>query len=70
MEGKVTKQDRKTTSSRSRRDRIGTGGLVAVVNGGLAGVGGVYASTHSIVVTIVAGLLAIVLALMVLVFDR
>jgi hypothetical protein len=43
---------------------------VGVVNGGLAGVGGVYATTHSVVITVVAGVVAIVLALMVLLFHR
>ena len=38
------------------------GGLLNLLNGALAGVGGVYLATHSIVVTIIAGVVAMVLA--------
>ena len=41
-----------------------------MVNGVLAGIGGVYASTHSILITIAAGAMAIVLAVAILIFQR
>ena len=47
------------------------GGLVlTVVNGVLAGVGGVYASTHSVLVTAIAAVTAVMLAAIVLVVRR
>jgi hypothetical protein len=52
------------------RRRPGPGAIVTVVNGVLAGIGGVYASTHSILITIVAGVMAIVLAVAILIFQR
>jgi hypothetical protein len=70
MKGRVAGPVRRRTSSSSHRGRLDSGGLVGVVNGGLAGVGGVYATTHSVVITVVAGVVAIVLALMVLLFHR
>jgi hypothetical protein len=48
----------------------GSGALLALVNGGLAGVGSVYIGTHSVLITIIAGVMAIVLALIVLAFRR
>jgi hypothetical protein len=36
----------------------------------LAGIGGVYASTHSMLITIVAGVMATVLAVAILIFQR
>ena len=44
------------------RRRHDTGGLLNLLNGALAGVGGVYLATHSVVVTIIAGVVAVVLA--------
>jgi hypothetical protein len=44
--------------------------LLTLVNGVLAGVGGVYATTHSVMVTVIAGVTAAVLTLMVLIFQR
>ncbi len=52
------------------RRRPGPGTLLTVVNGVLAGIGGVYVSTHSILITIVAGAMAIVMAVAVLIFQR
>jgi hypothetical protein len=52
------------------RRRPGPGALLTVVNGVLAGIGGVYASTHSILITIAAGAMAIVLAVAILIFQR
>lgn len=42
------------------------GGLLALVNGVLAGIGGVYLATRSVTVTVVAGGVALVLAVLVL----
>jgi len=52
------------------RRRPGAGTLLTLVNGVLAGIGGVYASTHSILITVVAGVMAIALAVAVLIFQR
>jgi hypothetical protein len=41
-----------------------------VVNGVLAGIGSIYASTHSILITIIAGVMAVALAAAVLIFQR
>jgi hypothetical protein len=46
------------------------GTVLTLVNGVLAGIGGTYATTHSITITVIAGIMAIVLALMVLIFYR
>lgn len=50
-----------------RRQRPGAGTLLTLVNGVLAGVGGVYVSTHSVLITVIATVVAIALAAMVLI---
>ena len=45
-------------------------GRFTLVNGVLAGVGGVYATTHSVLITIIAGVMTIALAAMMLIFQR
>jgi hypothetical protein len=52
------------------RRRPGAGALLTLVNGVLAGVGGVYVSTHSVMITVIAAVVAVVLAAMVLIFQR
>ncbi len=52
------------------RRRLGAGALLTLVNGVLAGVGGVYATTHSVLITIIAGVMTIALAAMMLIFQR
>lgn len=49
--------------------RPGGGTILTLANGVLAGVGGVYVSTHSVLITLIAASAAIVLAAMVL-FPR
>ena len=46
------------------RRRPGAGPLLTLVNGVLAGVGSVYLGTHSVLITVVAGVTAILLAAM------
>jgi hypothetical protein len=53
-----------------RRPGIGPGSLLTLVNGVLAGVGGVFVGTHSVLVTIIAASVAVLLAVLVLVFRR
>jgi hypothetical protein len=50
------------------RRRPGSGALLTLVNGVLAGVGGVYAGTHSVMITVIAAVAAMTLAAMVLIF--
>lgn len=52
------------------RRRHDAGGLLNLVNGALAGVGGVYLATHSVTVTIIAGIVATVLASLTVVRQR
>ena len=59
-----------SASSPPPRRRLGAGALLTLVNGVLAGVGSVYVGTHSTLITVIAGAMAIVLAVMVLVFQR
>lgn len=47
-----------------------SGPILAVVNGVLAGVGGIYVSTHSVLITVTAMVMAIALVVMVLIFQR
>jgi hypothetical protein len=54
-------------SSRPRQ-RPGAGTLLTFVNGVLTGVGGVYIGMHSVPITVVAGIMAIMLAAMVPIF--
>lgn len=53
-------QDSEPSSPTVRR-RLSPGGLLTLVNGILAGVGGVYATTGSVAITIIAGLTALFL---------
>lgn len=53
-----------------QRRHPGAGTLLTLVNGVLAGVGGVYVSTRSVMITIIAVLVAIALTVLVLVFDK
>ena len=55
------------TSPPPPRQRPGAGTLLTLVNGVLAGVGGVYVSTHSVLITVLATGVAIALAAMVLI---
>lgn len=57
-------------SSPPPRRRPGAGAVLTLVNGALAGVGGVYAGTHSVLVTVIAAAVAVVLAGLVLAFQR
>ena len=52
-------------SSPPPRRRPGAGTLLTLVNGVLAGVGSVYVGTHSVLITVIAGVTAILLAAMV-----
>ena len=49
--------------------RPGGGTLLSLINGVLAGVGGVYVSTHSAMITVIAAAVAVVLAAMALLFQ-
>lgn len=49
--------------------RVGPGGLLTLVNGVLAGVGSVYATTRSLPITLIAGITAVVLAALII-FKR
>ena len=57
-------------SSPPPRRRLGTGALLTLVNGAPAGVGSVYAGTHSVLIRVIAAVMAIMLAAMVLAFQR
>lgn len=50
--------------------RPAAGALFTLVNGVLAGIAATYATTHSVMITVIAGITAIVLALLVLIFSR
>ena len=52
------------------RRRPGAGALLTLVNGVLAGVGSVYVGTHSVLITVIAGITAILLVAMVLIFPQ
>jgi hypothetical protein len=52
------------------RRRHDAGRLLNLINGALAGVGGVYLATHSVVVTVIAGIVATVLASLTLIHQR
>lgn len=49
------------TAPRPPRGGPSTAGLLAVVNGALVGVGSVYLTTHSLLVTLIAALAAVTL---------
>lgn len=57
-------------SSPPPRRRPGAGAVLTLVNGALAGVGCVYAGTHSVLVTVIAAVAAVVFAVLVLAFQR
>jgi hypothetical protein len=57
------------TGSRPPR-RPSAGAVLTLVNGALAGVGSVYVGTHSVLVTVIAAAVAVVLAVMVLAFQQ
>jgi hypothetical protein len=59
-----------TEPSPPQRRRPSAGTLLTLVNGVLAGVGGVYVSTHSVLITIIAVLVAIALTVIVLIFYK
>lgn len=50
--------------------RMSTAGLLTLVNGALAGVASVYVTTRSEMVTVVAGVTGVLLALVTLTFGR
>jgi hypothetical protein len=52
------------------RRRHDAAALLNLINGALASVGGVYLATRSIVVTIVAGIVATVLAVLLVIHQR
>jgi hypothetical protein len=54
------------SSPRKRKRRPDVGTLLAVVNGALAGVAGVYLSTHSVAVTLMAAAAAVILGALIL----
>jgi hypothetical protein len=61
----LTPVPRKTRSSRPPRQQSGhltTAALLAVVNGALAGIGGVYLARHSVLITLIAAASAVLLA--------
>jgi hypothetical protein len=58
-----------TCASPSPR-RPGAGALLNLVNGVLAGIGGVYVGTHSVLITVIAGVMALVVAAMTVIFRR
>jgi hypothetical protein len=55
---------------RRHRRRLGAGAVLAVINGVLVGIGGVYATTSSITVTVVAAVAAVVLAGLIVLAHR
>jgi hypothetical protein len=50
--------------------RPSAGTILTLVNGVLAGVGGVFVGTHSIAITLIAAIVAVTLAAMVLTIRR
>jgi hypothetical protein len=52
------------------RRRGSPGGVLTLINGALAGVGAVYATTQSVTVTVIVGVIAVVLAALVLLLGR
>jgi hypothetical protein len=50
--------------------RPGSGTILTLVNGVLAGVGGVFVGTHSVLVTVIATVAAVVLAAVILIVQR
>jgi hypothetical protein len=55
--------------SASRR-RVGAASLLMLLNGTLAGVASVYATTRSVVITLIAGVMGVLLALLAMVFGH
>lgn len=60
---------RGTPSPGRRRRRPDPVALLAVVNGALAGVAGVYLSTHSVLVTLMAAAAAVILGILLLLLS-
>jgi hypothetical protein len=54
----------------SPRRRHDADRLLNLINGSLAGVGGVYLATHSVAVTIIAGVVATMLASLMVIHQR
>ena len=52
------------------RRRMSAASLLTLVNGTLAGVASVYATTHSVMITIIAGATGILLALLIMIFGH
>jgi hypothetical protein len=52
------------------RRRVSAASLLTLVNGSLAGVASVYATTRSVVITLIAGVTAVVLALLTTIRDH
>lgn len=50
--------------------RSATGGIVAVVNVALTGIGTVYAATRSLMITLLAAATAVLLVMLMLIFKR
>jgi hypothetical protein len=57
-------------SSPPVRRRPGAGALLTLVNGTLAGVGSVYVGTHSVLITVIAVAVAVLLSVLTLAFQR
>lgn len=57
-------------SSPPPRRRLGGGAVLTLVNGVLAGIGSVYVGTRSVLITVIAAAAAIVLAVLVMAFQR
>jgi hypothetical protein len=57
-------------NGRSRHRRLEVGAVLAVINGVMVGVGGVYATTFSVTATVVAAVAAVVLAGLIVLVHR
>jgi hypothetical protein len=62
--------DSQPPASSSPPKQPSAGTILTLVNGVLAGVASVYVGTHSLVITVIAAVMAITLAAMVLAFRR
>ena len=52
------------------RQRVSAASLLMLVNGALAGVASVYATTRSVVITLIAGVIGVLVALLAMVFGH
>ena len=59
-----------TPAGPPRPQRPGAGTILTLVNGVLAGIASVYVGTHSVLVTVIAAVVAAALAAMVLIWSR